>query len=129
LEIGFGTKYSFSKLPISLLADYVFTNEAINVEFVDSHKCNFGVEGTLNSFIQLRAGYSYESDIRDLDYLEADGSQLWGDVDSYEMNFVTAGASVNWKGTTWDLAVMNSGLMSDIDQTYVKLGCSLNIGY
>lgn len=128
LEFGFGTQYKFSNIPLNVLADYAYTNEAINVEFKDRHTFNFGIESSIASFMQLRAGYSFESDIRDLDYLEADGYEFWGNTHSYEMNFITAGASVKWKGTTWDLSVMNSGVLSDLDQTYLKLGCTLDLG-
>ena len=127
LEIGFGTSYRFNALPLTILADYQFINEAINVEFKDSHKFNFGIEGKAASFLQLRAGYSYESDIRDKDFLRENGSHLWSNNGSYELNILSAGASLNWRGTTWDLAVMNSGLMSSLDQTYLKLGCTLDL--
>jgi long-subunit fatty acid transport protein len=127
LEFGLGTQYQFSKIPLTVLADYSYTNEAINVEFKDRHNLNVGLEGNITSFMQLRAGYSYESDIRDLDHLEADGDEFWGNTHSYEMNYLSAGASIKWKATTWDLAVMNSGVLSDFDNTYIKLGCTLDL--
>lgn len=127
LEFGFGTQYKFNNIPISILADYSYVNEAINVEFKDSHKVNFGIEGNIASYLQLRAGYAYESDYRELDYLQPNGYDYWCNDSSYEMNLLTAGVSVNWKRTTWDLAVMNSGVLSDVDQSYIKLGCSLDL--
>lgn len=125
-ELAIGTKYSFGSFPLSILADYRYSNEAVNVEFQDKLEASFGLESKILPFLTIRTGYMYQNDFRDLDYVQ-DGSLYWCDQDSYEQNFATAGASVKWRKTTWDLAVMHSGFASDLSQTYIKLGFTLDL--
>ena len=129
MEFRAGTQYSFSSLPITFLADYSFTNEAINAEFKDRSDFHLGVEGNVLPFLQIRTGFYTQFDYRELDHIGDNGQVFWCDTNSYDQNFVAAGASVQWKKMSWDLAVMDSSLLSsgDLAQTYFKLGCTLEL--
>ncbi|HPR17704.1 MAG TPA: hypothetical protein PLD62_05610 [Candidatus Cloacimonadota bacterium] len=126
LEFGFGSKIDLGWIPLSLLVDYNYSNEAANREFVDSHQAGIGLECGILPSLQLRTGYLYQNDFRDLDYLE-DGSCFWCDNTSYEQMFFTGGATFRWRKTSWDVAVMQSGFTSDLSQTYFKMGVTLDL--
>lgn len=125
-QFAVGTKFSLDSIPLSLLADYRFSNEAISAEFIDKQEASFGVESNLSKNFTLRAGYLYQNDYRNKDYVSNE-SLYWCKNDSYEQNFITAGASLKWRKTTWDVAIMHSGFTSDLAQTYAKLGLSLDL--
>jgi hypothetical protein len=129
MEFRAGTQYSFKNLPITILADYSFVNDAINEEFIDRNDFHLGIEGTVLPFMQLRTGFYTQYDNREVDVYGDDGQLFWCDTNSYDQNFVSAGASIQWRKTHWDLAVMDSSLLSsgDLSQTYFKLGCTLEL--
>ena len=129
MQFRAGTQYTISNLPITVLADYAYTNEAINAEFKDRSDFYIGVEGNVLPFLQIRTGFYTQFDYRHLDHIGDNGQIFWDDTDSYDQNFATVGASVKWQNMIWDLAVMDSSLISsgDISQTYFKLGCTLEL--
>lgn len=129
MEFRAGTQYSFKNIPVTILADYSFVNDAINEEFVDRNDFHLGIEGSVLPFLQLRTGFYTQYDNRDIGVYGDDGQLFWCDTNSYDQNFVSAGASIQWRKTSWDLAVMDSSLLSsgDLSQTYFKLGCTLEL--
>ncbi len=129
MEFRAGTQYSFKNIPLTISADYSFVNDAINEEFVDRNDFHLGIEGTVLPFLQLRTGFYTQYDNREIGVYGDDGQLFWSDTNSYDQNFVSAGASIKWRKTSWDLAVMDSSLLSsgDLSQTYFKLGCSLEL--
>lgn len=120
--VGLSTKWQ----NYNLLIDYMFVNEAINEEFIDRNEIRCGLEKQMGKNISLRTGYLYQSDYRDLSY-QQDGKDFWDKDVSYEQHFLTLGASLQWKQSNFDFALMHSGLTSDLDQTYLKVGASLNL--
>lgn len=125
-ELAVGSKFNFGSFPLTVLADYHYTNEATNIEFIDKHEASFGIESKILPFMSIRTGYLYQNDYRDMDYVD-DGALYWCDDSCFEQNFVTAGTSIKWRKTNFDIAVMHSGFSSDLEQTYLKLGVTLDL--
>ena len=136
MEIAFGTKYTNTVVPISVLFDFSHKHYSDLPEFVDSNNFHLGLEYKLMEKLHLRTGMFTKFDVRNTDYMftnnAGDEFEYWADSDTYEdRKYVTFGMSYFWKRTEINLAVVDNSFLTDgdIKQTYAKLGFTIQLAH
>ncbi len=131
LEIRVGTQYSLKNIPIDLLFDYKYTQESAYLEFKDRNDFYFGLEYDIIPKMHLRTGFFTQYDYRNMDYENGDGTNYWFDMNSYDKNYLTLGLSYFWRRTKFDIAIMDSHLLSEnnMAQTHIKINCLLELAH
>lgn len=136
LEVAVGTKYTNSKIPLTVLVDFSHKHYSDMAEFVDSNNLHLGLEYAIHEKLHLRTGAFTNFDIRNTDYTVTDnyGNEFdyWQDSDTFvDRKYLSLGLSYFWKRTEINLAVVDSSLLtdSDIKQTYAKLGFTVQLAH
>jgi len=136
MEILVGTKYTNSKIPISVLFDYSYKQYSEIPEFVDSNNFHLGLEFAPFEKLHIRTGMFTNFDIRNTDYTITDGLgdeyDYWQDSETFEdRKFLTLGLTYFWRRTEINLAVVDNSLLtdSDVKQTYAKLGFTVQLAH
>jgi long-subunit fatty acid transport protein len=125
LKFGFGINYTFAKTPLTLSADYTFTNTSTDENLNDRNDFNFGLEYSFNRNVTIRSGIFVVKDFRNLEeaifiYTSNPGS--------YSQTFGTLGGTINIKKLNLNLSVIDSHIFSsgNITQTQVNFGMGYN---
>ena len=136
MEIAFGTKYTNTTIPLSVLIDFNHKHYSDLPEFVDANNFHLGLEYKLMENLHIRTGMFTKFDVRNTDYVitnnDGDEFDYWNDSDTYEdRKYVTFGMSYFWKRTEINLAVVDNSFLTDgdIKQTYAKLGFTIQLAH
>jgi len=136
MEIQVGTKYSSSRIPLSVLVDFSHKHYSDMPEYVDSNNFHLGLEFAPMNKLHLRTGMFTNFDYRNTDYTFTDGAgnelDYWQDSETFvDRKYLTFGLTYFWKRTEINLAVVDSSLLtdSDVKQTYAKLGFTVQLAH
>ncbi len=136
LEFQVGTKYSSSKIPLSVLVDFSHKHYSDMPEYMDSNNFHLGLEFAPMKKLHLRTGIFTNFDYRNTDYTFTDGAgneyDYWQDSETFvDRKYLTLGLTYFWKRTEINLAVVDSSLLtdSDVKQTYAKLGFTVQLAH
>ena len=136
MEIQVGTKYSSSKIPLSVLVDFSHKHYSDMPEYMDSNNLHLGLEFAPMQKLHLRTGIFTNFDYRNTDYTFTDGAgneyDYWQDSETFvDRKYLTFGLTYFWKRTEINLAVVDSSLLtdSDVKQTYAKLGFTVQLAH
>ncbi|MDP8267573.1 MAG: hypothetical protein P9L97_02480 [Candidatus Tenebribacter davisii] len=136
LEMQVGTKFSSSKIPLSVLVDFSHKHYSDMPEYTDSNNFHLGLEYAPMKKLHLRTGIFTNFDYRNTDYTFTDGAgneyDFWQESDTFvDRKYLSFGLTYFWKRTEINLAVVDSSLLTDseVKQTYAKLGFTIQLAH
>lgn len=106
MKISAGLDYNFNAIPLKVLIDYNYSKSSADERMRDRHDLNIGFEYKPNEVLILRTGFFTVRDMRKTDNF---GIYPYG---SYSQYFITAGASYQLKHFMFNLALMDSHVLS-----------------
>lgn len=125
-ELRAGLNYKLSNIPLSLLADFNYSNTSVYEEYENKLDFNLGSEYSLKT-LNLRLGYFSQLDHRNLDYTDSEGEDYWETIIKQERHFITLGASFAWKALEFSTSYFTSELLSPDTKTLSNLKFAVSL--
>lgn len=119
-RLALGSEIQILENKLKLSFEYHFANTSAVGYLKDKNNINLGAEYLLDESWTVRSGFFTQFDFRNM-------SSAWLDNSSYDQFFITLGGTYKYKGLTFNLAFLNSSLLSNSNVAHSVINAG--IGY